>query len=110
MNLETGNSSYDNMTTFDNNWKWINYVSSKTEAERIAIGYTGYTASGGTYITNFVVAVFGPCRMYDVRKFMKDKGCASIALYLDGGGSTSAKNQGTIVDTASRRIPVIVSM
>ena len=106
MSLETNNASYDTASTFNSNWKWRNIMSTSALSKRTAIGYTGSTGAA----VNYVVAVFGECKMFDVRKFMKDKGCTAYALYLDGSDSTQAKNNGTIVVTSSRTIPVIIAM
>lgn len=105
MDLAMGNSSFDIKANFDKNWKWKVQMKPEDVSYRTAIGFLG----GSTTETNYIVAAFTPCRMFDVRQFFKDKE-AKQALYLDGGGSTAAKNNGTIVVSQSRLIPVIVSM
>ena len=107
MDLELSRTDLDSdWTTFSTKWKWRDKCHSIYNHPRTVIGYTG----GGFNSTNYIVAVCESCSIFDIRLFMKSKGCNYIGLYLDGAPSTSAKNQSTIIIPSDRKIPVIITM
>lgn len=106
LDLELSNSDYDNKATFNSNWKWRDCCGSLGYYARTAIGYTGENYNS----TNFIIMTCDSCTMYDVRMFFKNHGCNYFGLYLDGGGSTSATNNGSVVITSTRKILTIISM
>lgn len=106
MNLDLDKSDYDDKTVFKSRWRWSGYCQSEGYAARTAIGYTG----GSYRSTNFIIATCSSCTMYDIRMFLKQHGCGYFGLYIDGGGSTSAKNNGSIVISSMRKIPTVIAM
>ncbi|MBQ7921190.1 MAG: hypothetical protein IJ325_01250 [Clostridia bacterium] len=106
LDLELSNSNYDNKSTFNLNWKWRDCCGSPSYHARTAIGYIG----GSYQSTDFIIATCEECTMYDIRMFLKQHGCGYFGIYLDGGDSTSATNDGTVVISSTRRIPTIIAL
>lgn len=107
MDLELSRNELDtDWATFSTKWKWGDNCMSIYNFPRTVIGYTG----GGFSSTNYIIAVCESCSIFDIRLFLKSKGCNYIGLYLDGAASTSAKNNSTILIPSDRKIPVIISM
>lgn len=55
---------------------------SSSSTPRTAIGWDG---------SRIVLAVFEAEKAYEVRRFMKNEGCSSLAIMLDGGGSSQMR-------------------
>ena len=106
LNLELNNSDFDIKATFNSRWKWRDCCGSLGYYSRTAIGYT----SGNYQSTDFIIVTCDECTMYDIRMFLKQHGCGYFGLYLDGGGSTSATNAGSVVIPSVRKIPTIVAL
>ena len=101
MALNMRDISFNNRDIFNSSWKWRALRSPTEVTRRTAIGYLG-----GTNISTFyVLAVFSECEVFDVRAWLQSKGVVSVALNLDGGGSTQARGNGIDVMTSSRLIP-----
>ena len=107
MDLELSRTDLDTeYAKFTSKWKWTYHCSPDSNVARTVIGYTG----GSFNSTNYIIAVCDGCSIFDIRLFLKSKGCNYIGLYLDGNVSTSAKNDSEVVMSSNRKIPAIITM
>jgi len=116
MCLDMANSSFNPATAggltqarlnFRNQWRWRNApIRALVPAERTAIGYVG----GNVSTTNYIIAIFDSCEAFDVHNFMRDRGVNRFALNLDGGGSTQARRNGSVIFPSTRTVPTMIEI
>jgi len=106
--LEMTRTALDNPnSSFSGNWRWGNATNPANVTGRTAIGYLG----GSVANTEYIIAASLACTMFDIRMFMKNRGCSNFGLYLDGSASTQVRMSGGVLlrPPALRAIPAVVS-
>jgi len=108
MSLEMANTAFNNSGTFNSQFRYRNTGGGNTgaRANRVAIGYLG----GSVAQTNYIVAIFENCFVFDVRSWLQSRGVSTFGLLLDGGGSAQARQNASTIVSSTRRIPVVLSM